>query len=176
MLLVGPGRGPRAHDRGRDAEPELAEVLDALVEEHGPRHPLVIARGDGCMVTDVEGNRYIDFAAGIAVCSTGHSHPKVVQAIKDQADRLIHIAATDFYEPRYLEFMERLAAIAPFEEKARVFLTNSGTEAVEGAIKLARKLKGPVLEYGIGNGVSILIFAGIVAGLPKRARRPSRRR
>ena len=101
-------------------------------------YPLVAASGSGLVVTDVDGNRFLDFAAGIAVCSTGHSHPKVVQAIKDQADRLIHIAATDFYEPRYLEFMERLAGIAPFKEKARVFLTNSGTEAVEGAIKLAR--------------------------------------
>jgi 4-aminobutyrate aminotransferase len=101
-------------------------------------YPLVAESGSGLVVTDVDGNRFLDFAAGIAVCSTGHSHPKVVQAIKDQADRLIHIAATDFYEPRYMEFMERLAAIAPFKEKARVFLTNSGTEAVEGAIKLAR--------------------------------------
>ena len=101
-------------------------------------YPLVADSGAGLVVTDVDGNRFLDFAAGIAVCSTGHSHPKVVQAIKDQAERLIHIAATDFYEPRYLEFMERLAAIAPFEEQARVFLTNSGTEAVEGAIKLAR--------------------------------------
>jgi 4-aminobutyrate aminotransferase len=101
-------------------------------------YPLVAESGQGAVVTDVDGNRFLDFAAGIAVCSTGHAHPKVVQAIKDQADRLIHIAATDFYEPRYMEFMERLAAIAPFEEKARVFLTNSGTEAVEGAIKLAR--------------------------------------
>jgi 4-aminobutyrate aminotransferase len=101
-------------------------------------YPLVAESGKGCVVTDVDGNRFLDFAAGIAVASTGHSHPAVVQAIKDQADRLIHIAATDFYEPRYLEFMERLAAIAPFGEKARVFLTNSGTEAVEGAIKLAR--------------------------------------
>jgi 4-aminobutyrate aminotransferase len=101
-------------------------------------YPLVAESGAGLVVTDVDGNRFLDFAAGIAVCSTGHSHPAVVQAIKDQADRLIHIAATDFYEPRYLEFMERLAAIAPFAEKARVFLTNSGTEAVEGAIKLAR--------------------------------------
>ena len=101
-------------------------------------YPLVAESGTGVVVTDVDGNRFLDFAAGIAVCSTGHSHPDVVRAIKDQADRLIHIAATDFYEPRYLEFMERLAAIAPFEEKARVFLTNSGTEAVEGAIKLAR--------------------------------------
>jgi 4-aminobutyrate aminotransferase len=101
-------------------------------------YPLVAESGSGLVVTDVDGNRFLDFAAGIAVCSTGHSHPKVVQAIKDQAERLIHIAATDFYEPRYLELMERLAGIAPFSEKARVFLTNSGTEAVEGAIKLAR--------------------------------------
>jgi 4-aminobutyrate aminotransferase len=101
-------------------------------------YPLVAESGAGMVVTDVDGNRFLDFAAGIAVCSTGHSHPKVVAAIKEQADRLIHIAATDFYEPRYTEFMERLAAMAPFAEKARVFLTNSGTEAVEGAIKLAR--------------------------------------
>jgi 4-aminobutyrate aminotransferase len=101
-------------------------------------YPLVAESGAGCVVTDVDGNRFLDFAAGIAVCSTGHGHPKVVAAIKEQADRLIHIAGTDFYEPRYLELMERLAAIAPFGEKARVFLTNSGTEAVEGAMKLAR--------------------------------------
>jgi 4-aminobutyrate aminotransferase len=101
-------------------------------------YPLVAESGKGLVVTDVDGNRFLDFAAGIAVCSTGHAHPKVTAAIRDQADRLIHIAATDFYEPRYLELMERLASIAPFTEKARVFLTNSGTEAVEGAIKLAR--------------------------------------
>ncbi|MCC6617470.1 MAG: aminotransferase class III-fold pyridoxal phosphate-dependent enzyme [Chloroflexi bacterium] len=101
-------------------------------------YPLVAESGSGVTVTDVDGNVFLDFAAGIAVCSTGHAHPGVVAAIKEQADRLIHIAATDFYEPRYMELMERLAAIAPFAEKARVFLTNSGTEAVEGAIKLAR--------------------------------------
>jgi 4-aminobutyrate aminotransferase len=101
-------------------------------------YPLVADVGRGVTVTDVDGNRFLDFAAGIAVCSTGHAHPNVVAAIKEQADRLIHIAATDFYEPRYLELMERLAGIAPFTDKARVFLTNSGTEAVEGAIKLAR--------------------------------------
>ncbi len=101
-------------------------------------YPLVADSGSGSVVTDVDGNRFLDFAAGIAVCSTGHAHPKVVAAIQQQAEQLIHIAATDFYEPRYLELMERLAAIAPFAEKARVFLTNSGTEAVEGAIKLAR--------------------------------------
>jgi 4-aminobutyrate aminotransferase len=101
-------------------------------------YPLVAESGSGVTVTDVDGNRFLDFAAGIAVCSTGHAHPTVVAAIKEQADRLIHIAATDFFEPRYVELMERLAGIAPFADTARVFLTNSGTEAVEGAIKLAR--------------------------------------
>jgi 4-aminobutyrate aminotransferase len=101
-------------------------------------YPLVAESGSGYVITDVDGNRFLDFAAGIAVCSTGHSHPLVVEAIKAQAERLIHIAATDFYEPRYLELTEHLARIAPFTEPAKVFLTNSGTEAVEGAIKLAR--------------------------------------
>jgi len=112
---------------------------DAVVSPSLTRaYPLVAETGSGYVVTDVDGNRFLDFAAGIAVCSTGHAHPKVVEAIKAQADRLIHIAATDFYEPRYLELTEHLARIAPFAEAARVFLTNSGTEAVEGAIKLAR--------------------------------------
>jgi 4-aminobutyrate aminotransferase len=112
---------------------------DAVVSPSLTRaYPLVAETGSGYVITDVDGNRFLDFAAGIAVCSTGHRHPKVVDAIKAQADRLIHIAATDFYEPRYLELTEHLARIAPFAEAARVFLTNSGTEAVEGAIKLAR--------------------------------------
>jgi len=101
-------------------------------------YPLVAESGSDMVVTDVDGNRFLDFAAGIAVASTGHSHPAVVAAIKEQADKLLHIAATDFYEPRYVEFSERVASIAPFAEPARIFLTNSGTEAVEGAIKLAR--------------------------------------
>jgi 4-aminobutyrate aminotransferase len=123
--------GPRARDIiARDE----AVVSPSLTRAY----PLVAESGDGAWVTDVDGNVFCDFAAGIAVASTGHSHPRVVAAIKQQAERLIHIAATDFYEPRYVEFSERLAAIAPFEEKARIFLTNSGTEAVEGAIKLAR--------------------------------------
>lgn len=105
-------------------------------------YPLVAESGSGYVVTDVDGNRFLDFAAGIAVAATGHAHPAVVAAITAQAEQLIHIAATDFYEPRYVELSERLAAIAPFEEQARVFLTNSGTEAVEGAIKLARHHTG----------------------------------
>jgi 4-aminobutyrate aminotransferase len=112
---------------------------DAVVSPSLTRaYPLVAESGSGWVVTDVDGNRFLDFAAGIAVASTGHAHPAVVRAIQEQAARLIHIAATDFYEPRYLELSERLAALAPFAEPARVFLTNSGTEAIEGAIKLAR--------------------------------------
>jgi len=123
--------GPRAR--------ELIARDDAVVSPSLTRaYALVAETGSGYVVTDVDGNRFLDFAAGIAVVSTGHRHPKVVEAIKAQADRLIHIAATDFYEPRYLELTEHLARIAPFSEPARVFLSNSGTEAVEGAIKLAR--------------------------------------
>jgi len=103
--------------------------------------PFIMDRGVDCEVWDVDGNRFIDLAAGIAVCSTGHSHPKVVEAIRSQAERFIHISS-DFYHPLWIEFSERLAGIAPFDEPAKVFLANSGTEAVEAAIKLARHHTG----------------------------------
>jgi 4-aminobutyrate aminotransferase len=93
------------------------------------------------MVTDVDGNRFLDFAAGIAVCATGHCHPRVVQAIQEQAGRLIHISADFYYEP-YVRTAAKLAEIAPGSDDWQVFLTNSGTEAVEGALKLARYATG----------------------------------
>ncbi len=101
-------------------------------------YPLVIAGGKGAMVEDVDGNRYIDFMAGIAVSSTGYNHPKVIAAIKDAADRFLHICGTDFYFEGFASLAERLAKLVPGRSKKRVFLSNSGTEAVEGAIKLAR--------------------------------------
>jgi len=101
-------------------------------------YPLVVARGSGAMIEDVDGNRYLDFMAGIAVAATGHAHPKVVAAIQDAASRFLHICGTDFYYEGMSALCERLARIAPGPSKKRVFLTNSGTEAVEGAIKLAR--------------------------------------
>ncbi len=104
-----------------------------------PRYPFVMDRGEGAKVWDVDGNEYIDFAAGIAVTSTGHCHPKVVAAIIDQVQKFLHIAGTDYYYEVQVRLAERLAEIAPFGgDPARVFLTNSGAEAVEGAIKLAR--------------------------------------
>jgi 4-aminobutyrate aminotransferase len=107
-----------------------------------PRYPFVIERGEGSRVWDVDGNEYIDFAAGIAVTATGHSHPKVVEAITEQAKKFVHIAGTDYYYDVQVKIAEKLAEIAPFDEPAKVFLTNSGTEAVEGAVKIARWYTG----------------------------------
>ncbi len=101
-------------------------------------YPLVVARGRGAMVEDVDGNRYLDFMAGIAVASTGHCHPKVVAVVKEAADRFLHICGSDFYYEGMAALCERLARLAPGPSKKRVFLTNSGAEAVEGAIKLVR--------------------------------------
>lgn len=101
-------------------------------------YPLVISRGDGVMVEDVDGNRYLDFMAGIAVSSTGYGHPHVVKAVQEAAGRFLHICGSDFYYEGMATLCERLARIAPGPTKKRVFLTNSGTETVEGAIKLAR--------------------------------------
>jgi len=101
-------------------------------------YPLVVKRGRGCRVEDVDGNEFLDFAAGIAVTSTGHCHPEVVEAIQKQAAELIHISGTDFYNEPLTQLAEKLSAIAPMRGPHRVFYGNSGAEAVECAIKLAR--------------------------------------
>ena len=101
-------------------------------------YPIVPVRGEGLTVEDIDGNLFLDFAAGIAVNSTGHAHPQVVAAIKEQAAELIHFSAADFYLPIYPELCRRLAESAPIDGPARAYLGNSGAEAVEAAIKLAR--------------------------------------
>jgi 4-aminobutyrate aminotransferase len=101
-------------------------------------YPLVAKKGHGALIEDVDGNTFLDFAAGIAVVATGHCHPDVVAAIQKQAAELIHMSATDFYYPNMVELAQKLASIAPGKEPKRVFFGNSGTEAVEAAIKLAR--------------------------------------
>lgn len=114
----------------------------AVISPSYPRgYPFVMDHGKGTEVWDVDGNRFLDFAAGIAVVSTGHSHPKIIKAIQDQAERFIHISS-DFYHPKWVELGEKLDEIAPFEEDAISFMTNSGTESVEAAIKLARYYTG----------------------------------
>jgi 4-aminobutyrate aminotransferase len=129
--IVVPPPGPKARAIvDRDAE----WTSTCYIKEY----PLVVSRGKGVMVEDVDGNRYLDFMAGIAVSSTGYGHPKVVAAVKDAADRFLHICGGDFYYESMAALCERLARVAPGRAKKRVFLTNSGTEAVEAAIKLAR--------------------------------------
>jgi len=105
-------------------------------------YPLVVARGSGCVIEDVDGNLYLDCTAGIAVTSTGHCHPEVVKAITDQAGKLIHMSGTDFYYEPQIMLAERLAALAPGSSPKKVFFTNSGTESIEAALKLARHHTG----------------------------------
>jgi 4-aminobutyrate aminotransferase len=101
-------------------------------------YPLVPVRGEGSGIEDIDGNRFLDFAAGIAVNSTGHAHPQVVERIRSQAGTLLHYSGSDFYLPVYAELCAELARIAPMRGPVRVFLGNSGTEVVEASIKLAR--------------------------------------
>jgi 4-aminobutyrate aminotransferase len=105
-------------------------------------YPLVVRRARGAMIEDVDGNRFLDFTAGIAVTAAGHSHPRVVAAIRKQAGRLIHMSGTDFYYAPQVRLAERLAALAPGPAPKRVFFTNSGAEAVEAALKLSRRHTG----------------------------------
>ncbi|MBI5349504.1 MAG: acetyl ornithine aminotransferase family protein [Chloroflexi bacterium] len=121
--------------------PKAQEILKrdaATISPSYPRdYPFVMDHGKGTEVWDVDGNRFLDFAAGIAVCATGHSHPDVVRAIQTQAEKFIHISS-DFYHEKWAQLGEKLNEIAPFQEDALCFMTNSGAEAVEAAIKLAR--------------------------------------
>jgi 4-aminobutyrate aminotransferase len=101
-------------------------------------YPLVCARGSGVVIEDVDGNLFLDCTAGIAVTAAGHCHPQVVAAIQDQASKLIHMSGTDFYYQPQIDLAQRLAELAPGTQSKRVFFTNSGAEALEAALKLAR--------------------------------------
>jgi 4-aminobutyrate aminotransferase len=110
----------------------------AVISPSYPRGvPFVMDHGLGSEVWDVDGNRFLDFAAGIAVTSTGHSHPKVVKAIQEQAEKFIHISS-DYYHEQWIALGEKLNEVAPFHDAAVSFMCNSGTESIETAIKLAR--------------------------------------
>jgi 4-aminobutyrate aminotransferase len=121
-------------------------------------YPFVIARGEGAVVEDVDGNRFIDCAAGIAVNSTGVSHPDVVKAITEQAQKFIHMSGTDFYYEPQVRLAEELASIAPIDGDVRTFFGNSGTEATEASLKLARyhtKRQGIIAFFGAFHGRSL---------------------
>jgi len=118
---------------------------------YGRIYPFVMAKGRGAEVWDVDGNRYLDFMAGLAVVNTGHSHPKVVEAIKAAADDFLHISS-DFYHEKMVQLAERLNEVAPFREPAMCLFTNSGTESVEGAFKMVRTVTGRSRFIGFYGG------------------------
>jgi 4-aminobutyrate aminotransferase len=146
--IVTPPPGPRARALiERDAR--------AMSQNFSKDYPLVAERARGAMVEDPDGNRYLDFAAGIAVVATGHSHPEVVAAIQAQAGRFLHMCATDFYYDNIVELAERLTRRAPGPGPWRAFFANSGAEVVEAALKLARLRTGRakiVACYGAFHG------------------------
>ena len=129
--IAGPLPGPRAKAiMERDAR--------AVSSSYTRGYPLVVESAAGAIVQDIDGSRFLDFNAGIAVVATGHCHPRVVEAIQRQAARLIHMSGTDFYYDEMVTLAEKLAEIAPGDVERRVSFGNSGAEAVEGCIKLAR--------------------------------------
>ena len=139
--------------------PKAKEIVDRDHDVVSPsytrEYPLVASAARGAMVEDVDGNTFLDFAAGIAVVATGHCHPEVVAAIQKQAARLIHMSCTDFYYDGMVDLAEKLAAIAPGPDKKKVYFGNSGTEAIEAAMKLARyhtKREKFIAFYGSFHG------------------------
>ena len=133
--LVGALPGPRARD-------VMARDHRFVSPSYTRSYPLVASRGEGAIVEDVDGNRFLDFNAGIAVVATGHCHPRVVEAIREQAGRLIHMSGTDFYYESLVDLAEKLGSLAPGGLERRVSFGNSGAEAIEGAMKLARYSTG----------------------------------
>ena len=122
---------------GPNAQALIARDKKVISASYPRGYPFVMDHGKGVEVWDVDGNRFIDMMAGIAVLSTGHSHPHVVKAVQNAAEKFLHISS-DFYHDGWIRLSEKLDEIAPFDENAKTFLTNSGTEAVETAIKLAK--------------------------------------
>jgi 4-aminobutyrate aminotransferase len=136
---------------GPKARALLARDAEVVSPSYPRDYPFVMSHGRGAEAWDVDGNRFLDFAAGIAVCSTGHAHPKVVQAIKDAADQFLHISS-DYWHERQIALGEKINALAPMGEPVMSFFCQSGTEAVEGALKLARYVTGRSRFIGFLGG------------------------
>jgi 4-aminobutyrate aminotransferase len=136
-------------------------------------YPLVVKRGRGAIIEDVDGNEFLDFSAGIAVTSTGHCHPEVVAAIQRQAGELIHMSGTDFFYESMTELAERLSRVAPMPGPHKFYFGNSGTEAVECALKLARyhtKRQAIIAFYGAFHGRTMGSLS-LTASKPQQRRR-----
>ena len=136
---------------GPKARAMIARDAEAVSPSYPRDYPFVMSHGRGTEVWDVDGNRFLDFAAGIAVCATGHAHPEVVSAVRQAAGEFLHISS-DYWHERMVALAERLARLAPMEEPAMSFFCQSGTEAVEGALKLARYVTGRSRFIGFLGG------------------------
>jgi 4-aminobutyrate aminotransferase len=132
----------RVKPPGPNAQTIIDKDRNYTAPAYGRVYPLVMKEGRGTVVEDVDGNLFLDFMAGIAVANTGHSHPKVVKAIEEQARKFLHICGSDFYFGPMAQLAEKLARLVPGASAKKVFLTNSGTEAIEAALKLARYATG----------------------------------
>ena len=157
--------------------PKAKRILEAdqrlISPSYTRSYPLVARRGRGAIIEDVDGNAFLDFSAGIAVVSTGHCHPEVVAAIQKQAGELIHMSGTDFYYEQMTELAERLSAIAPMPGPHKFYYGNSGTEAVECALKLARyhtKRQYVIAFYGAFHGRTMGSLS-LTASKPQQKRR-----
>src|SRR5207244_6023067 len=171
MTAVGP------HIKTALPGPNAQRILEAdnrlISPSYTRSYPLVAKRGHGIVIEDVDGNEFYDFSAGIAVTSTGHCHPEVVAAIQKQAGELIHMSGTDFYYESMITLADRLSKVAPMKGPHKVYYGNSGTEAVEAAMKLARyhtKRDYIVAFYGAFHGRTMGSLS-LTASKPQQRRR-----
>src|SRR5438477_2450704 len=158
---------------GPNARRIVAEDNKWISPSYTRSYPMVAKRGRGVVVEDVDGNEFLDFSSGIAVVSTGHCHPEVVAAIQKQAGELIHMSGTDFYYESMITLAERLQKIAPMRGPHRIYYGNSGTEAVEAALKLARyhtKRQHVIAFYGAFHGRTMGALS-LTASKPQQRRR-----
>src|SRR5438045_2484359 len=158
---------------GPKAKRIIADDNRLISPSYTRSYPLVVKRGYGAIIEDVDGNEFLDFSAGIAVTSTGHCHPEVVAAIQRQAGELIHMSGTDFYYESMTQLAERLSRIAPMPGPHKFYFGNSGTEAVECALKLARyhtKRQGVIAFYGAFHGRTMGSLS-LTASKPQQRRR-----
>src|SRR5512147_1385830 len=167
--------GPRIRTKlpGPNARRVLEGDKTYISPSYTRSYPLVAKRGRGVIIEDVDGNEFLDFAAGIAVCSTGHCHPEVVAAIHKQSSELIHMSGTDFYYENMVTLAERLTKLAPMKGPHRFYYGNSGAEAIEAAIKLARyhtKRQNIIAFLGAFHGRTMGALS-LTASKPQQKRR-----
>jgi 4-aminobutyrate aminotransferase len=175
MAILAQSVGPNIKTKlpGPNAQRVLAGDKQYLSPSYTRSYPLVAKRGRGVVIEDVDGNEFLDFSAGIAVVSTGHCHPEVVAAIQKQSAELIHMSGTDFYYESMITLAERLSRLAPMKGPHKIYYGNSGTEAVEAALKLARyhtRRQYVIAFYGAFHGRTMGSLS-LTASKPQQRRR-----